>query len=69
MWLVSKKRRRLLRVCGGQLVVRAVDRRVQMERLEGLGQDIPSYVKVETFFTTAIQKGDVWDVNAPLVHE
>ena len=54
MWLVSKKRRRLVRVCGGQLGVRAVDRRVQMERLEGLGQDIPSHDKVETLFITVV---------------
>ena len=39
------------------------------ERLEDLGQDIPSYVKVETLFITVVQKGDVWDVNAPHVHE
>ena len=54
MWLVSKKRRRLVRVCGGELVVRAVDRRVQRERLDGLGPDIPPYVKVETLIITVV---------------
>ena len=34
-----------------------------MERLEGLGQDIPPHDKVETLFITVVsfQKGDVWD--------